>query len=214
MAAEQRPLQVPVGVVSLLQRAVSGEALARVESMALALTETGWVRGRQSGSWSSAADASWTVESGGHPPSLSIFVRGSDGKQEEATDALRDLLDDGRAGLLSRAAPAWSWSRWLGGGVEVSLSLSRQSWLGSRRVPAMMQLAVERADAPVEGAAPDAQSARRIAADGSAVARWYLAGQDHLPDDVVATLAADDNPSVVTALELNDEPRRIARGEL
>lgn len=214
MAAEQRPLQIPVGVVSLLQRAVSGDALARVERMALALTETGWLRGRGSGSWSYASDPSWTVESAGHPPSLSIFVRGSDDEQEEATDALHDLLDAGRAGLVSRAAPAWSWSRWLGGGVEVSLSLSRQSWLGSRRVPAMMQLAVEPADAPAEGAAPDPQSARRIAADGSAVARWYLAGQLHLPDDVVDVLAADEDPSVVTALDLNEEQRRIEQGEV
>lgn len=214
MTVDRRTIQVPGGVESLLQRAVRGEALGSVEAMAMALTQTGWERNDASGSWILAADTSWTVESAAHPPSLSVFVRGSDEEQVEATTALHALLDAGRAGPLSRAAPAGSWSRWIGGGVEISVSLSHQSWLGGRRVPAMMQLAVEPVDAPVDGATPDPQFARRIAADGSAVARWYLAGEDHLPDDIVATLAADEDESVVAALEINEEQRQIARGQL
>ena len=78
----------------------------------------------------------------------------------------------------------------------------------------MMQLAVEQADAPVEGAPRDPQSACRIAAEGSTIARWYLAGEDHLPDDVIAVLAAGEDESVIAALEINEERRRIARGDL
>lgn len=78
----------------------------------------------------------------------------------------------------------------------------------------MMQLAVETADAPVDGAPPDLQSAHRIAADGSVVARWYLACEDHFPDDVIERLASDEEESVVTAVSTNEEQRRIARGEI
>ena len=214
MTDDGRSLPIPVGVVSLLRRAVLGAALESVETMALALAETGWVCGRTSGSWCAAADPSWTVESGGHPPSLSVFVRGSGEVQEQATDALHALLTAGRAGHLSRAAPAWSWSRWIGGNVEISMSLSHESWLGARRVPAMMQLAVERADAPAEGLPTDPQTARHITAHGSAIARWYLAGQERLPDDAVALLVADEDPSVAMAVKLNEEHRRLAQGEL
>jgi hypothetical protein len=213
MSEEFDPLRLPVGVVGLLQRAVQSEVLVTVESMALVLSETGWARGLRSGSWSYGADPSWSVESAGHPPALSIFVRGNDGQQERWTESLHALLNSGRVGPLRRAEPVWSWSRWFAGDVEISVSLSPQSWHGAHRIPAMMQLAVERADAPPEGLAPDPQSARRTATEGSAIARWYLAGEDTLPDEVVEMLAADDDPSVVTAVQMNEEQRRIVHDE-
>jgi len=213
MSEEFDPLRLPVGVVGLLQRAVQSEVLVTVESTALVLSETGWARGLRSGSWSYGADPSWSVESAGHPPALSIFVRGNDGQQERWTESLHALLNSGRVGPLRRAEPVWSWSRWFAGDVEISVSLSPQSWHGAHRIPAMMQLAVERADAPPEGLAPDPQSARRTATEGSAIARWYLAGEDTLPDEVVEMLAADDDPSVVTAVQMNEEQRRIVHDE-
>ena len=213
MSEEFDPLRLPVGVVGLLQRAVQSEVLVTVESMALVLSETGWARGLRSGSWSYGVDPSWSVESAGHPPALSIFVRGNDGQQERWTESLHALLNSGRVGPLRRAEPVWSWSRWFAGDVEISVSLSPQSWHGAHRIPAMMQLAVERADAPPEGLAPDPQSARRTATEGSAIARWYLAGEDTLPDEVVEMLAADDDPSVVTAVQMNEEQRRIVHDE-
>jgi len=213
MSEELDPLRLPVGVVGLLQRAVQSEVLGSVESMALVLSETGWARGLRSGSWSYGADPSWSVESAGHPPALSIFVRDNDGQQERWTESLHALLNSGRVGPLRRAEPVWSWSRWFAGDVEISVSLSPQSWHGAHRIPAMMQLAVERADAPPEGLVPDPQSARRTATEGSAIARWYLAGEDTLPDEVVEMLAADDDPSVVTAVQMNEEQRRIVHDE-
>jgi len=213
MSEELDPLRLPVGVVGLLQRAVQSEVLGSVESMALVLSETGWARGLRSGSWSYGADPSWSVESAGHPPALSIFVRGNDGQQERWTESLHALLNSGRVGPLRRTEPVWSWSRWFAGDVEISVSLSPQSWHGAHRIPAMMQLAVERADAPPEGLAPDPQSARCRATEGSAIARWYLAGEDNLPDDVLELLAADDDTSVVTALQMNEEQRRIVHDE-
>ena len=149
----------------------------------------------------------------GPSPSLSIFVRGSDVQQERWTASLHALLNSGLVGPLRRAEPVWSWSRWFAGGVEISVSLSHQKWIGPHRVPVMMQLALERADAPPEGYAPDPQCARRRATEGSAIARWYLAGEDTLPDDVVEPLAADDDPSVVTALQMNEGQRRIVHDE-
>jgi len=213
MSEECDLLRLPSGVVELLRCAAHSEVLGSVESMALVLSETGWARGLRSGSWSYVADPSWSVESAGHPPSLSIFVRGSDAQQERWAASLHDLLDSGHLGPLSRAKALWSWSRWFAGGVEFSVNLSPESWHGAHRIPAMMQLAVERADAPAEGLAPDPQCARRRAAEGSAIARWYLAGEDTLPDDVVEMLAADDDPSVVTAVQMNEGQRRIVHDE-
>lgn len=147
--------RLPSGVVELLRRAAQSEVLGTVESMALVLSETGWARGLRSGSWSFVADPSWSVESAGHPPALSIFDRGDDVQQERWTESLHALLNSGQVGPLRRAEPVWSWSRWFAGDVEISVSLSPQSWHGAHRIPAMMQLAVERADAPAEGLAPD-----------------------------------------------------------
>jgi len=213
LSAEPGPLQPPDGVVELLRRAGSGEVLATVESMTDALTETGWARAVPSGSWSYTGDPSWTVESAGHPPSLSIFVRASDSEQEQWSASLHAVLESGKVGTLTRATPAWSWSRWFACGVEFSLDLSRERRLGARRVPAVMQLALERADAPAEGLAPDPWRARRVAVEGSAVARWYLAGEDSLPEDVVKLLAADDDVAVVAALEISEKRRRVVLGE-
>lgn len=214
MSEESDLLRLPVGVEGLLQRAVQSEVLGSVESMALVLSETGWARGLRSGSWSYVVDPLWSVESAGHPPALSIFVRGSDALQERWTASLHALLNSGQMGPLCRAEARWSWNRWFAGDIEISVSLSRQKWLGPHRVPAMMQLAVERADAPPEGLAPDPECARRRATEGSSTARWYLAGEDILPDDVVELLAADDDPSVVVALQLNEEQRRIVHDGL
>ena len=213
MSEELDPLRLPVGVVGLLQRAVQSEVLGSVESMALVLSETGWARGLRSGSWSYGADPSWSVQSAGHPPALSIFVCGSDALQERCTASLHTLLNSRQLGPLCRAEARWSWNRWTSGDIEISVNLSHQKWIGPHRVPAMMQLAVERADAPPEGFAPDPQSARRRATEGSAIARWYLAGEDNLPDDVLELLAADDDTSVVTALQMNEEQRRIVHDE-
>ena len=207
--------EVPPGVRLLLQRATGTGRLSSVEAMAAALTGTGWGRGTTSGSWCYAADASWTVESGGHPPNLSIFTQG-EGEHEyqrllHLGGALRSLIDSGQVGAVQRGEPDPDWSTWSGGNVVLSLNVAPQRRLGERGehlLPALLHLAVERADTPSEGLPFDLPRARRLVQEGSPIARWYLAGEDLLPDDVAALLATDEDPAVVAALDANDEHRR------
>ncbi|PPK92659.1 hypothetical protein CLV92_11388 [Kineococcus xinjiangensis] len=209
--------EVPHGVLLLLQRATGAGLLSSAEAMAAALTEAGWVRGATSGSWSYNADASWTVESADHAPNLSIFTHGDDEQEYEQllhlADALHAVIDSGQAGAVQPGAPDPDWSTWSGGDVVLSLNVTPQRQLGKHRLPALLQLAIERADTPSEGLTPDPQRARSLAREGSPITRWYLAGEDHLPDDVVALLGADEDAAVVAALDANEGQRRLARGE-
>ncbi|MEJ5946347.1 hypothetical protein WDZ17_13700 [Pseudokineococcus basanitobsidens] len=66
-------------------------------------------------------------------------------------------------------------------------------------------------DAPSEGRPADPARDLRVVREGSAIARWYLTGHDHLGDDVVDLLARDDDPVVVAALAARDKHRRFAR---
>ncbi len=91
--------------------------------------------------------------------------------------------------------------------MVLSLYVGEQHRENRHRVPALLVLDVQRADTPHEGLAADPERARRLAREGSAITRWYLAGEDHLPEDVVVLLAADEDPAVVAASEA-DEGRR------
>ncbi|GAB3272416.1 hypothetical protein GCM10027586_21330 [Kineococcus gypseus] len=207
--------EIPQGVLLLLQRATGAGLLSSIEAMAAALTETGWVRGTTSGSWSYAADASWTVESADHAPSLSIFTQGNEQQEYERllhlAGALRALIDAGEVGAVQPGEPDPDWSSWSGADVVLMLNVTPQRQLdelGRYRLPALLHLAVERADTPSEGLPFDLSRAYRLARQGSPIARWYLAGEDLLPEDVVALLAADEDPAVVAALDANKEHRR------
>ncbi|WP_432572622.1 hypothetical protein [Kineococcus sp. SYSU DK005] len=225
--------EIPQGVLLLLQRATGAGLLSSVEAMATALTETGWVRGTTSGSWSCAADASWTVQSADHAPNLSIFRQGNDQQEYERllhlADALRALIDAAEVAAVRPGEPDADWSTWSGGEVVLMLNVTPQRQLdapgksgepGRYRLPALLHLALERADTPAQGLPFDLARAHRLARQGSAIARWYLAGEDLLPEDVVALLAADEDPAVVAALNANEEHRRseqqwrLARDEL
>ncbi|GAA4975542.1 hypothetical protein [Kineococcus glutinatus] len=202
----------------LLQRAVGAGLLSSVETMVTALTEAGWVRGTTSGSWSYAVDPSWTVESSDHAPHLSIFTQGEDEHEYQRllhlADALRALIGSGQVGAVQPGCPDPDWSTWSGGDVVLSLNAGPQRRLGKHRLPALLHLAIERADTPSEGLSLDLQRAQRLAREGSPIDRWYLPGDDLLPDDVVALLAADPDPAVVAALYANAGQRRVARGAL
>ncbi|WP_041292353.1 hypothetical protein [Kineococcus radiotolerans] len=221
MTIATQPHEVPAGVLLLLQRATGTGLLSSVEAMATALTETGWVRGTTSGSWSHATDTSWTVESGDHAPNLSIFTHGDDEHAHQRllhlASALRALIDSGQAGAVQPGEADPDWSTWSGTDAVLSLNVTPQRQLdelGKYRLPALLQLAIERGDTPSERLPLDLQRAHRLAREGSPIARWYLAGDDRLPDDVVALLAADEDSAVVAALEANEGQRRVARGEL
>ncbi|NAZ75976.1 hypothetical protein GTQ99_11210 [Kineococcus sp. T13] len=207
---------VPEAVLLLLERAVGGDLLGGgVEAMAAALAATGWVRGVGSGSWSCAADPSWSVQSAGLAPGLSVVCTGGPADLLHLTGALRALLDSGRAGAVRPGEPDPDWRTWSAGraGEEVVLLLhvGEEHRVNRHLVPALLVLEVERADTPHAGLAPDPERARRLAREGSATTRWYLAGEDHLPEDVVALLAADEDPAVVAALEAGAGRRDLVR---
>ena len=213
MTAPTQTAQVPEGVLLLLQAATSGGLLRDVETMAAALTDTGWVRQTSSGSWSYAADASWTVQSSDHAPHVSLFTHGEHQHLLHLADALRALLAFGQAGPLQPGEPDPDWSTWTGADVVVFLNVTPQRELGKYLIPAVLQLAPERADTPAEGLPPDPERARRLAREGSPLTRWYLAGHDHLPQDVVAPLAADADAAVIAALNANERQRRSTHDE-
>jgi len=208
---------VPEDVLALLHAAVRGELLSDADGMAAVLTTAGWVRGAAGGSWACAADPAWTVESVDRPPSVAVFTYGWDDAVARAGRRLRARLDAGEAGLRPDDADP-DGGTWRAGQVVVLLLVERQRWAGSRLVPATLQLAVERAGAAVPtdlsavgSSETSAAQARRVAREGSAVARWYLAANATLPDDVVDVLARDDDPRVVVALAEGAAQRELAR---
>ena len=213
MTAPTHTGHVPEGILLLLQRATGDGLLHDAETMAAALADTGWVRQTSSGSWSYEADASWTVQSTDHAPHVSLFTHGEHQHLLHLADALRALLTSGQVGPVQPGEPDPDWSTWTGADVVISLNVTPQRELGKHLVPAVLQLALERADTPTEGLPPDPERTRRLAREGSPLTRWYLAGHDHLPEDVVALLAADADAAVVAALDANERQRRSARDE-
>lgn len=225
MTGSTREGDVPDDVVALLHAAVAGSLLSDADGMATSLTAAGWVRGAPGGTWACAADPAWTVESVDRPPSVAVFTYGWDDAVARAGQRLRARLDAGEAGLrpdpgaADPGAADLDAGSWSAGGALVLLRVERQHWSGSRLVPATLQLALEHAAAvpddpsAVSSAAAGAEEARRVARAGSAVARWYLAADATLPDDVVELLAHDDDPRVVVALAEGAAQRRLARGD-
>ncbi|NAZ80947.1 hypothetical protein GTR02_03845 [Kineococcus sp. R8] len=204
---------VPDGVLLLLAAAVRGDLLTDADGMAAALRDAGWRPAAAGGTWTCAADPSWAVESVDHPPTASVLLSGWDHPVARAATGLRALLDAGEGGF----APDGDGRRWSGGHATVLLRLARQEWVGSRLAPALVQLDLTSPAGPAPAAdvaAPrPAAQARRTARDGTPVARWYLAADPDLPDDVVAVLARDADPAVVAALAAAEPLRRLVRGE-
>ncbi|NAZ76067.1 hypothetical protein GTQ99_11685 [Kineococcus sp. T13] len=204
---------VPDGVLQLLRSALRGDLLTDVEAMATALHEAGWTPCTHGGSWTHGNDPAWSVQSSDHAPNVSIFAEGDHQVLLQRAAALRTLIDSGQVGPAQAGDPDPDWVTWSGGEVVLSLNVSPRRSLGGHVVPAVLQLAAERADTPSEGLAPDPERARQLAREGSPIARWYLAGQDVLPDDVVAVLAADADPAVRAALAANEQQRQFTRGQ-
>ncbi|GAB3599037.1 hypothetical protein GCM10027586_01460 [Kineococcus gypseus] len=217
--------EVPTGVAQLLQCAVGARGtedaavgpgvLDSVEAMTTALAETGWVRQVPSGAWSYGADPSWTVQSAGHHPNLGIFTSGELERLLHLTGALHALIESGRVGAVQAGRALHGWSTWSNARVRLSLYEDEEHRVNRHLVPGLLQLHIERVDSPVHGRTLDPHLARRLARHGSMIERWYLAGEDELPEDVLTVLAADEDASVVAALDASAGRReRVARGEL
>lgn len=144
-------------------------------------------------------------------PDLSIFSAGEDEHLLHVAGALRTLMGSARVVAMRPGEPDPEVGRWFGGEVVFSLYASTQRRMGKHPVPGVVQLGIERADTPSEGLAVDRQRARRLAREGSPIDRWYLASHVHLPQDVEAVLAADEDADVVAALNDNKARRRLKR---
>ncbi|MDH6238388.1 hypothetical protein [Cryobacterium sp. CG_9.6] len=121
------------------------------------------------------------------------WVRGAEGG--------RWLCPDDQAWNLWSADHAADWVTWHGGEATVSINVQPAQQPGRVRVPAHLQFAIERIDTPSEGLPRDDERALRVARTGSPVARWYLAGEDDLPDDIVELLRHDEDPAVSAAVD-------------
>ena len=159
--------EVPEEVLDLLRCAVRGDLLSGVEAVAAGLLGAGWVRGGSGGSWSCGADPAWTALSGGRVPHVSVFTSGDHGDLLRRAAAVRELLGSGRAGPVLPGEPDPDWSTWTGGDAVVSLNVTPEHPWKDRPIPAVLQLAVERAgpaDDPAVVVAPAANEGHRRAA--------------------------------------------------
>ncbi len=196
---------VPSGVLGVVRRAAADGLLSSVEAMAGGLTAEGWTRAVAPGIWQHPVDPAWTIISGDHAPNASIFFSGDDGAVMDAADRLRDQLDRGVAGPVTRQADDDDWNFWTGGDVTISLNASSRRQRGAVVVRAMLQLAIELTKTPHEGLSVDPERSRRIALTGTPLQRWYLAADRDLPDDVRAILRNDPDPQVSAAMDAMKE---------
>jgi hypothetical protein len=142
---------------------------------------------------------------------VSVFASGSDDLVAQTAHRLRGLLDAGQAGTVRPGEPDPHAFSWYTDAVDVTLYASTGRPLGPHWVDATLHLALERTDTPSEGRTHDPARDRRVAHQGTPVARWYLAGHDELTDDVVDLLARDDDPAVAAALAAGEDNRRATR---
>lgn len=211
MSASDETRTVPEGVRTLLHDAVRGHLLEHVDAMAAALLQAGWTRETAGGSWSYTADPTWNVVSSDHAPHVSIFTQERHEALTQLASSIIAFVESGQAGPLLPGGRDPDWRVWSSGKAVISMNVSPERRLRTHLVPAVLHLALGRPDTPLEGLPADPRRARQLAREGSPVARWYLAGEDQLPDDVVALLATDHDPTVVVALNKNSQQRRDAR---
>ncbi|WP_295790530.1 hypothetical protein [uncultured Microbacterium sp.] len=216
---------LPHAVLALLDAADADTLLRDAEGLADGLTDAGWTPEVESGRF--GADG-WDIVSSAWAPGLSAFLDGDVHEVRTAALAIAAaLVDGGDRWSLDTEGPSWSawsvedprwrtdeidWLVWSGRGVVVSLYTAPEMAAGPGVLPAHLQLAISRADTPDEGLARDEARDRRVAAEGSVVERWYLAGHEGLSDELLARLEADDDGRVSAAaaserLLRDDSPR-------
>lgn len=203
---------LPPAVLALLDAADADTLLRDAEALAEGLTDAGWAPEVESGRF--GADG-WDVVSSAWAPDLSMFLDGDVRVVRGAALAIATALGDrGDRWSLDTEGPDWStwsvddprwqtdeidWLLWSGRGAVISLFTAPEMPAGPGVLPAHLQLAISRADTPDEGLPRDDARDRRVAVEGSVVERWYLAGSEGLPDDVLARLEADDDGRVRAA---------------
>lgn len=201
MNRETDESSVPNGVLELARLAVYEDLLSSIDSLAVGLTRSGWIRETAPGLWRHRTAPGWSIGSTDHAPNASIFFFGSDDAVSDAEKQIQDALDSGVVGDLRRTIEDAHWTIWSGGEVTISLNAEPARRDERHVVTAILQLAIERDDTPSEGLPPDPERTHRIARAGSSLQRRYLAAERDLPDDVVALLRQDQDPAVSAAIE-------------
>lgn len=217
-------------VLTVTRAAVSGSLLSDADSLAAGNEAANWVRSVRGGEWLFPDMPNWLLLSSDHVPNLSVFFNDEDVSTVIAAgQELARRLDQEESLIRHGSDPGWSdwspsdqrwaewddplpdWLMWDGGPARVSLNVVPARQLTHVRVRPNLHFAIERLDTPPEGFPVDNDRARRIARSGSPVARWYLAGQPVLPDDVVEMLRNDEDPAVAAAVESGEELRNMHR---
>lgn len=205
---------LPAPVIALLDTADADTLLRDADALAEGLVDAGWTPEVESGRFS--ADG-WDVLSSAWAPAVSVFFDGAAREVRHTALAIAASLGADADGWRFEAeGPDWSrwtadddrfhteeidWLQWRGRGVVVSLFTAPESPAGPGMLPAHLQLAIERADTPDEGLAPDDARDRRIVSDGSVVERWFLVSSPGLADELLTALEIDPDPRVRAAAD-------------
>lgn len=213
--ATHEPL--PDAVRALLDAADADTLLRDADGLAAGLSGAGWAPEVESGRF--GIDG-WDLLSSAWAPNASVFFEGDETEVRERAQALASFLsarperwtfrtegDDWSGWAIEDAR--WSegdWTatsplEWHGGGVVVSLYVHPDYRPGAVLARSNLHLAMGRADTPADGLPRDDDRSRRVVRDGSVVDRWYLAGEQELPEDVIVALENDPDSRVRAAAE-------------
>lgn len=212
-------------VVDLVRAAADHGLLDDVGSLSEGLVARGWRRHRRGGAWLRDQPESLGAWTSVTPPTVSVHLSYED--DDDAHAALAGVVS--RIEKLLGAAPmrdashepdqfAAFWGCEDGTGLQVSATLhpTASSMVGradDAAPVAWLQVEAVRDRTAGEAAEADAERARRTAREGTAVERWYLAGQRILPPDVVTALEDDDDPLVVSAVHGHAHIRAFVAGQ-
>lgn len=215
-------------VLSVTRSAAGGKLLSDVDSLAAGIESAGWVRAVDGGHWYCPGEPAWSLLSSDHAPNLAVFLTDEDAAPVFTTGQELARRLDQEEGLRRRGSdPGWpSWSRedprwaewtglgadwvmWDGGPARISLNVQPAYQPGRHRSPPHLHFQIERLDTPPEGLPADPERARRIIGSGSPMARWYLAGEVDLPEDVIDALRHDMDAAVVAAVESGEKFRTM-----
>lgn len=212
-------------VLDLVRAAAADGLLVDVGSLTDGLAARGWRRHRRGGVWElehPVALGAWTSVT---PLTASVHLSFED--DEDARAALAHVvarIEEVLAAPPQRDAShepdqcsVW-WEDAPDSDLSVSVVLLPSTSTHQSSAPDVTptaSLAVElRGDAWTgEEDERDAERARRLAREGTAVERWYLAGQRVLPPDVVTALEDDDDPLVVSAVRGHEHIRTFVAGQ-